>query len=100
MTQRRLPRWSEFRLLLQVQPMTLDRTARRLRRAASVEDLRDQARRRVPRAVFDYTDGGAGREVSLRRSRTAVDRVEFLPSVLRDVSSVDEIGRAACRERG
>ncbi|WP_448618490.1 alpha-hydroxy acid oxidase [Geodermatophilus sp. URMC 65] len=69
--------------------MTLDRTARRLRRAASVEDLRDQARRRVPRAVFDYTDGGAGREVSLRRSRAAFDRVEFLPTVLRDVSSVD-----------
>ena len=89
MTQRRLPRWSEFRPLLQVQPMTLDRTARRLRRAASLEDLRDQARRRVPRAVFDYTDGGAGREVSLRRSRAAFDRVEFLPSVLRDVSSVD-----------
>ena len=89
MTQRRLPRWSEVRPLLQVQPMTLDRTARRLRRAASVEDLRDQARRRVPRAVFDYTDGGAGREVSLRRSRAAFDRVEFLPTVLRDVSSVD-----------
>jgi L-lactate dehydrogenase (cytochrome) len=89
MTQRRLPRWSEFRPLLQVQPITLDRTGRRLRRAASVEDLRDQARRRVPRAVFDYTDGGAGREVSLRRSRAAFDRVEFLPSVLRDVSSVD-----------
>ena len=89
MTQRRLPRWSEFRPLLQVQPMTLDGTARRLRRAASVEDLRDQARRRVPRAVFDYTDGGAGREVSLRRSRAAFDRVEFLPTVLRDVSSVD-----------
>jgi L-lactate dehydrogenase (cytochrome) len=89
MTQRRLPRWSEFRPLLQVQPMTLDRTARRLRRAAAVEDLRDQARRRVPRAVFDYTDGGAGREASLRRSRAAFDRVEFLPTVLRDVSSVD-----------
>ncbi|HYX96579.1 MAG TPA: alpha-hydroxy acid oxidase [Geodermatophilus sp.] len=89
MTQRRLPRWSEFRPLLQVQPITLDRTGRRLRRAASVEDLREQARRRVPRAVFDYTDGGAGREVSLRRSRSAFDRVEFLPSVLRDVSSVD-----------
>jgi L-lactate dehydrogenase (cytochrome) len=89
MTQRRLPRWSEFRPLLQVQPITLDRTGRRLRRAASVEDLRDQARRRVPRAVFDYTDGGAGREVSLRRSRAAFDRVEFLPTVLRDVSSVD-----------
>ena len=47
------------------------------------------AKRRTPRAVFDYTDGGAGREVGLRRSRAAFDRVEFVPSVLRDVSSVD-----------
>jgi L-lactate dehydrogenase (cytochrome) len=89
MTQRRLPRWSELRPLLQGPPRTLDPTARRLRRAASVEYLREQARRRVPRAVFDYTDGGAGRELALRRSRAAFDRVELVPSTLRDVSSVD-----------
>jgi L-lactate dehydrogenase (cytochrome) len=89
MTQRRLPRWSELRPLLQGPPRTLDPTTRRLRRAASVEDLREQARRRVPRAVFDYTDGGAGRELALRRSRAAFDRVELVPSTLRDVSSVD-----------
>jgi L-lactate dehydrogenase (cytochrome) len=89
MTQRRMPRWSELRPLLQGPPRTLDATARRLRRAASVEDLREQARRRVPRAVFDYTDGGAGRELALRRSRAAFDRVELVPSTLRDVSSVD-----------
>ncbi|HKG49000.1 MAG TPA: alpha-hydroxy acid oxidase [Actinomycetales bacterium] len=89
MTQRRVPRWSELRPLLQGPPRTLDATARRLRRAASVEDLREQARRRVPRAVFDYTDGGAGRELALRRSRAAFDRVELVPSTLRDVSSVD-----------
>ena len=89
MTQRRMPRWSELRPLLQGPPRTLDATARRLRRAASVEDLRELARRRVPRAVFDYTDGGAGRELALRRSRAAFDRVELVPSTLRDVSSVD-----------
>jgi L-lactate dehydrogenase (cytochrome) len=43
----------------------------------------------VPRAVFDYTDGAAGSEISLRRSRAAFERVEFRPRVLRDVSSVD-----------
>jgi L-lactate dehydrogenase (cytochrome) len=39
--------------------------------------------------VFDYTDGAAGDEISLRRSRQAYARVEFQPQVLRDVSAVD-----------
>jgi L-lactate dehydrogenase (cytochrome) len=61
----------------------------RLARAASIRDLRVLARRRAPRAVFDYTDGAAGDEISLRRSRASYARVEFLPQALRDVSSVD-----------
>jgi L-lactate dehydrogenase (cytochrome) len=67
----------------------LDPTARRLATAASITDLRRLARRRAPRAVFDYTDGAAGDELSLRRSREAYSRVEFRPTVLRDVSAVD-----------
>src|SRR6185295_15050784 len=51
------------------------------------------------RAVFDYTDGGADAELSLRRSREAFTRVEFLPRTLRDVSAVDTsttiLGRSA-----
>jgi L-lactate dehydrogenase (cytochrome) len=39
--------------------------------------------------VFDYTDGAAEGETSLRRSREAFARVEFVPHVLRDVSAVD-----------
>lgn len=39
--------------------------------------------------MFDYTDGGAGEEVSLGRMREAFSRVEFRPSVLTDVSSID-----------
>src|SRR3712207_4660219 len=62
---------------------------RSLAAAATVGDLREIARRRVPRAVFDYTDGAAGAETSLRRSREAFQRLEFRPSVLRDVSVVD-----------
>ena len=42
-----------------------------------------------PRAVFDYTDGGAETETSLRRAREAFARVEFRPRVLRDVTVVD-----------
>jgi L-lactate dehydrogenase (cytochrome) len=89
MTRRRLPRWSEFAPLLQVRRLPGDRTDRRLARAATIADLRETARRRTPRAVFDYTDGAAVDELSLGRSRDAYARVEFLPSVLRDVSTVD-----------
>ena len=67
------------------------RTDRRLAGAASIADLRLLARRRAPRAVFDYTDGAAGEEISLRRSRQAFARVEFQPRVLRDVSAVDTV---------
>lgn len=89
MTGRRMPRWSELRPLLHTRPVERDPTERRLARAATVADLRGIARRRAPRAVFDYTDGAAGEELSLLRSRAAFARVEFLPSVLRDVSRVD-----------
>jgi L-lactate dehydrogenase (cytochrome) len=87
--ERRLPRWSEVRELVRPRRPVGDAVARRLARAATVGDLREAARRTVPRAVFDYTDGAAGAEISLRRSREAFERVEFLPSVLRDVSAVD-----------
>jgi L-lactate dehydrogenase (cytochrome) len=60
-----------------------------VQRAATIGELRALARRRTPRSVFDYTDGAAWDEVSLRRSREAYRRVEFRPRVLRDVSTVD-----------
>jgi len=88
-TDRRLPRWSELRPLLAPRPPELDPTARRLARAASISDLRAIARRRAPRAVFDYADGAADTETGLRRSREAFTRVELVPRALRDVSAVD-----------
>ena len=89
MIERQLPRWSELRPMLQPRSVPLNPTERRLSRAATITDLRRIARRRTPRAVFDYTDGAAGDEISLRRSRQAFARVEFRPRVLRDVSAVD-----------
>ncbi len=89
MGERRLPRWSELRELARPRRPAGDATDRRLARAAAIGDLRGLARRRAPRAVFDYTDGAAGAEIGLRRSRDAFERVEFRPSVLRDVSVVD-----------
>jgi L-lactate dehydrogenase (cytochrome) len=67
----------------------LDPTQRRLQRAHTIADLRAIAARRVPRAVFDYTDGAAEQEISLRRARRSFARVEFHPQALRDVSEAD-----------
>ncbi|WP_448616563.1 alpha-hydroxy acid oxidase [Modestobacter sp. URMC 112] len=89
MVTRRVPRWSEVSQVVRPRLLPGDATDRRLARAATIADLRELARRTVPRAVFDYTDGAAGAEISLRRSREAFERVEFRPSVLRDVSVVD-----------
>ncbi len=89
MVERRIPRPAELRPLLRPAPFVRNATERRLQRAASIADLRAIARRRTPRAVFDYTDGAADGELSLNRARAAFARVEFHPTVLRDVSTVD-----------
>jgi len=47
------------------------------------------ARRRVPRAIFDYIDGGADDEVSKRRNAAAIEECDLVPSVLRGVGEVD-----------
>ena len=89
MARRRLPRWSEFQPLLRPGRIPLDPAERRLSRAHTIADLRAIAARRVPRAVFDYADGAAEREISLRRARASFARAEFHPQVLRDVSTTD-----------
>ena len=58
-------------------------------RAINIEDLRRMAARRVPRAIFDFFDGGAEDETTLRDNRAAFERVRLLPQVLVDVSRVD-----------
>ena len=60
-----------------------------LSRAINIEDLRELARRRLPRAIFDFFDGGAEDEVTLRENRVAFERVRLLPKVLVDVAQVD-----------
>ncbi|MCI0687880.1 MAG: alpha-hydroxy-acid oxidizing protein [Sporichthyaceae bacterium] len=89
MTDRQVPRLSELRPLLRVQPVELNPTNRRLAKALTIADLRAIAKRRTPRAVFDYTDGAAEQEISLRRARELFDALELRPSVLRDVSAID-----------
>ncbi|MBI4487191.1 MAG: alpha-hydroxy-acid oxidizing protein [Acidobacteria bacterium] len=45
----------------------------------NIEDLRRLAKRRLPRAVFDYIEGGAEREITLRENTRAFDLVTFRP---------------------
>ena len=45
----------------------------------NIEDLRRMARRRLPRAVFDYIDGGADAEITLRQNCHVFDLVTFRP---------------------
>ena len=58
-------------------------------RAYSIEHLRQMARRRLPRAIFDFIDGGAEDEVTLRDNRAAFERARLVPRVLVEVSQPD-----------
>jgi (S)-mandelate dehydrogenase len=60
-----------------------------LNQVVSRADLRQSARRRLPRAIFDFFDGGAEDEVTLRENRAAFERVRLLPKVLVNVAKVD-----------
>jgi L-lactate dehydrogenase (cytochrome) len=86
---RQVPKWADFKPLLRVKPIEFNRTTRQLASALTINDLRTIAKRRVPRGVFEYTDGAAESEISLRRARQLFRDVQFNPSVLRDVSAVD-----------
>lgn len=58
-------------------------------KAYSIEHLRRAAQRRLPRAIFDFFDGGAEDEVTLRENMTAFRRARLVPRALNDVSSID-----------
>jgi L-lactate dehydrogenase (cytochrome) len=52
----------------------------------SIADLREQARRRVPRTLFDYVDGGSYDELTMARNRADLDAIQLRPRVLIDVA--------------
>lgn len=60
-----------------------------LERALSIADLRAIARRRLPRSVFEFIDGGAEDELTLADNRAAFERLRIVPRVLVDVSAPD-----------
>ena len=87
-----------LRSVLRFRRFELSATKRRLQRAASIEDLRRIARRRLPGGVFDYIDGGAEDEVAMDRNTRGFRELEFVPRVLRDMGSVDTTGTILGRE--
>jgi isopentenyl diphosphate isomerase/L-lactate dehydrogenase-like FMN-dependent dehydrogenase len=60
-----------------------------LLRAQTIDDIAKIARKRTPKVVFDYVEGGAVDEIAYSRSRSAYARIEFNSRVMRDVSKID-----------
>jgi L-lactate dehydrogenase (cytochrome) len=61
----------------------------RLRDCHNFHDFRELARRRVPGPIFDYIDGGADDEVTLRQNTASFERCDLVPNVLRGVETLD-----------
>ena len=89
MVKRQLPNPSEIFELLHFKTPELNPRRRRLDAALTTWDLRKIAKRRTPAAAFDYTDGAAEGEVSLRRARQAFRDIEFHPDILHPAVDVD-----------
>ena len=60
-----------------------------LKQFYSIADLRLRAKKRLPKAVFDFFDGGAEDELTLKRNIAAFQEQRFLPKILNDVSKID-----------
>jgi len=58
-------------------------------KAANATDYRELARRRLPRFLFDYIDGGSYAEVTLARNVADLEAIALRQRVLRDVSKLD-----------
>ncbi|GAA1780118.1 alpha-hydroxy acid oxidase [Agromyces lapidis] len=89
MVQRQFPNPKELAELMRFKKPTFDAKRRRLDAALTIADLRTIAKRRTPKAPFDYTDGAAEGELSLARARQAFEDIEFHPGILRNVPEVD-----------
>lgn len=90
---RQLPNPREIFELMRFRAPELDGTKRRLDTALTIADLRAIAKRRTPKAAFDYTDGAAEGELSLARARQAFEDVEFHPGILTPAPDLDTSAR-------
>ena len=86
---RQLPRWKNIKPLLGWSMPKFPLPDRKLKNVVNLAEMRNLAKKRVPKAVFDYVDGGANDELAYARSQEIYSRVEFKARVLRDVSKID-----------
>jgi L-lactate dehydrogenase (cytochrome) len=84
-------RLHELRQMVGVHRPQLAPVKRALARCHDIADLEAAARRRMPRAVFDYVAGGADEELTVERNVAAFRRWHFVPQNLRDVGEVDTV---------
>ena len=80
-------RFSNYKQLLRFKKPILRPKKRRLAKAHTIYDLRAIAKKVTPRGPFDYTDGAADQEISLKRARRAFENLEFHPHILRNVEA-------------
>src|SRR5699024_1701286 len=86
---RQLPNPKELRELMKIKKPELDSVKSRLNKAQTIDDLRRIAKRRTPKAPFDYTDGSAEGEISYARARQAFEDIEFHPEILKPATEID-----------
>ncbi len=91
-------RASEIRQLIQMKPVELDATRRRLSGCHDVADMRAAGRRLTPRPVFDYVDGGADEELSMAANVRAFRRWRFQPRALAEITAVETATRVLDRD--
>ena len=87
--QRQFPKPAELLKLMKFKKPELNGKRRRLDAALTTYDHQRIAKRRTPKAAFDYTDGAAEGELSLTRARMAFEDIEFHPDILRPAEHVD-----------
>ena len=86
---RKFPSLPYFWSLIDWTLPSLNPYAGKLLRAQTIDDLAQIAKKRTPKVVFDYVEGGAVDEIAYARSRNAYSRIEFNSRVMRDVSKID-----------
>lgn len=89
MVQRQFPKPRDIMPLMKFKKPELNAKKRRLESALTIHDLRTIAKRRTPKAPFEYTEGAAEDEISMKRARQAFQDIEFHPGILRNVPAVD-----------
>ena len=86
--------------LIQLRRFERDPVQRLINRTHMPDDFRAVAKRKLPKAVFDYVEGGADEEIAIAANRQAFIRRKLNPQLLRDVSVTDLTGELFGHEFG